>query len=555
MIKYSEGGGKMKKRKFSLKLFLFFMISFLIIAFMHISFNATIMSRQPSPNWSRSFAISSFSYTREIVADITEEGDIIILSPVKDGKEILKVTKLGKNMQIKEEYEAIIDKLNINRISSDDILLVGEKLYWRDNKDNILYTSILDNKNKKISRVDRVQHNIIDFDVTEDNKYLAVAFLDGNVNLYEEVNGEYNDLGGPSDLGKVEMVNLKVNDNIVYLQTATFNKNNSKKEVYITEYKNNKWNKSLYMTSMLELKNQIKDIDFAMDSDYVYSISSIQGDVKTSYAYIINGYNKESKELLDELKTRWAMDLKIQDFSSKPVMFDSNKEGVTVFTTAPSSLDIRVTNSNVIKLNLTKNGFNSAELVSNTKKWSNQVTVLRNNNGDYVLWNEAGGFGSTIIMGTSNNNIVLKNNTEVTTEDIKQSIEEEIPFLANLLIVLVGARFFSILPSIIWTLCMFFWYSKIEKRSNLYLFVGIIIYLLSQLASMDFYYQKIHIMPEYLTTGVSKYVILLLFAVLATIFANIYNKESDEPEIYKTYVMYLLYFHVMINYLFVPYLF
>lgn len=545
----------MRKKKLSIKLILFFLISFFAITFMHISFNAIIMAQQPSPNWSRSFAVSTTNFIRAIVADTTEEGDIIILSPVKDGKERLRITKLGKAMDVREEYEANIDILNINRINADDITLIGKNLYWRDNKENVLYTSVLDDDNKKFNTTEKLHENILDFDVTKDNKYVAVAFLDGHVSLYERINGKYIELGGPSDLGKVEMVNLKSNNNIVYLQTATFSKDDSKKEVYITEYKDNKWDDSLFMTSMIEIKNIIKNIEFAIDKDYVYSISSAQGDDKTRFTYIINGYSKENKELFDELKTRWAIDLKVYDFSSKPVMLDSDTIGITLFTTAPNNLDVRATNSNVIKLNLTKDGFNSPELVSNTKKWSNQVIVLRHKDIDNVLWNESGGFGAATVMGTSNDEIILNNNAKITTEDIKQAVAEEIPYLIHLLIILVGARFFSTLPSIIWLLCMFFWYNKTEKKYNFYLFIGMLIYLIFQLVSMDFYYQNINIMPEYLTLSLARYAIPILFTVLGAIFAFVYKREADEPESYKVYIMFLLYNHILMNYLYVPYLF
>lgn len=522
---------------------------------MHISFNAIIMARQPSQNWSRSFIVNTTSYAREIVADMTEEGNIIILSPVNEGKERLKITKLKRNMQVEDEYEASIDKLNINRIYSEDIQLVGKKLYWRDNKENILYTSVLDDKSKKFGQVHELHKNVIDFDITEDNRYLAVVFSDGKVSIYEDLNGEINELGGPSDLSKVQMVNIKTNNSVVYLQTVAFKENDSKKEVYIAEYKDSKWDSSLFMTSMLEVKNQIKDIALAIDKDYVYSISSVQGDDKTSYTYIINGYSKGTKELFDELKTRWAIDVKVREFSSTPVMLDNQHNGVTVFTTAPSNLDPRTADSNVIKLNLIKDGFNSAELVSNTNKWSNQVIVLRDNNDDYVLWNESGGFGSTVVMGTSNDEVVLKDNAKLTTEDVKGAIAEEAPYLVNLLIVSVGARLFNIFPSIIWLLCMFMWYSVMEKKYNLYLFIGMIIHFIFQITSMDFYYKKAYIMPEFLTLDSVKYGIPLLFAVLAGFFAFTYKKEADEPQGYKVYAMFLMYYHIFINYLFTPYLF
>lgn len=513
------------------------------------------MARQPSPNWSRGFAITSTSYAREIVADNLKEGGIIILSAIKDGNESLRITKLGRDMQDKVEYDANIDKLNINRINLGDIQLVEKRLFWIDNKEGALYTSVLDDINKKFGEVDRLRGNVVDFDVTEDNRYLVVTSSDGKLGFYEEINGEYVELVGPSDLINVKMVNIKSNNNIIYLQTAILNKDNSYKEVYITEYRDNKWGNSIYMTSLLEVKSQIKDMQFASDKDYVYSISSVQGDDRTTYTYIINGYSKETKELFNEIKTRWAIELKVQEFSSKPIMLDSDNNGVTVFTTAPSILDIRATNSNVIKLNLTKDGFTSAELVSNTKKWSNQVIVLRDKNTDYVLWNESAGFGSTVIMGTSNDEAVLEKNAGVTMEDIKGAIAEEAPYFVNLLIVLVGARLFNTFPAIIWLLCMFMWYSVMEKNYNRYLYIGILIHLIFQITSMDFYYKNSHIMPEFLILSLAKYVIPLLFAVLAIGFAFAYKKEADEPQSYKVYAMYLVYYHILINYLYVPYLF
>lgn len=513
------------------------------------------MARQPSPNWSRGFAITSTSYAREIVADNSKEGGIIILSAIKDGNESLRITKLGRDMQDKVEYDANIDKLNINRINLGDIQLVEKRLFWIDNKEGALYTSVLDDINKKFGEVDRLRGNVVDFDVTEDNRYLVVTSSDGKLGFYEEINGEYVELEGPSDLINVKMVNIKSNNNIIYLQTAILNKDNSYKEVYISEYRDNKWGNSIYMTSLLEVKSQIKDMQFASDKDYVYSISSVQGDDRTTYTYIINGYSKETKELFNEIKTRWAIELKVQEFSSKPIMLDSDNNGVTVFTTAPSNLDIRATNSNVIKLNLTKDGFTSAELVSNTKKWSNQVIVLRDKNTDYVLWNESAGFGSTVIMGTSNDEAVLEKNAGVTMEDIKGAIAEEAPYFVNLLIVLVGARLFNTFPAIIWLLCMFMWYSVMEKNYNRYLYIGILIHLIFQITSMDFYYKNSHIMPEFLILSLAKYVIPLLFAVLAIGFAFAYKKEADEPQSYKVYAMYLVYYHILINYLYVPYLF
>lgn len=545
----------MKKRKFSLRLFLIFIITFLFISFIHISFNATIIARQPSPNWSRGIEVTTTPFTREIVAGMTSERDILIIAPIKDGKEILKITKLNKDMQIKEEYEASIDKFNINTITSDDIQLIGNNLYWRDNKESALYTSTLDDASKRFGEVVKLNENVVDFQVAEDARYLVVVLSGGKVALYKEQGGEYIELEGPSDLSNIQMVNIITNNDTIYLQTAIYNEENSNKEVYITEYKDNKWAKSVYMTSLLEVKNQIKDIELAVDKDYVYSISSVQGDDKTSYTYLINGYSKDTKESFEEIKAKWAIDLKVQYFSSKPVIFDSEEEGLTVFTTAPSNLDVRATSSNVIKLNLTKDGFKSAELVSNTKKWSNQVVVLRDNNTDYVLWNESGGFGSTIIMGTSNDRTVIENHANITTKDIKDAIAEEVPHIVNLLIVSVGARLFSIFPSIIWLLCMFMWNSVMEKRYNLYLIIGMIIHLIFQAISIDFYYGKSYIMPDFLTLNLVKHMIPFLFAALAGIVSYIYKKEADEPQSYKVYALFIVYYHIFINYLFVPYLF
>ncbi len=513
------------------------------------------MARQPSPNWSRGIPVTTTFYTREIVADMTSEEDVTIILPIKGGKEGLKITKLSRDMKDNEEYEASIDKFDINTISNDDIQFVGNKLYWRDNNESALYISALNHITKSFGEVVKFKENVVDFHLAKDGSYMAVVFSGGKVSLYEEQDGGYVEIGGPSDLEKVEMVNVKNNNNTLYLQTVILNEENSNKEVYVTEYRDNKWDKSIYMTSLLEVKNQIKDIELAVDKDYVYSISSVQGDVKTSYTYLINGYSKDTKEPFNEITAKWAIDFKVQNFSSKPVMFDSAEEGVTVFTTAPSSLDVRATSSNVIKLGLTKDGFSSAELVSNTNKWSSQVVALRDNNTDYVFWNESGGFGSTVIMGTSNDEAVINNYASITTEDIKGAIAEEAPYIVNLLIVSVGARLFNTFPAIIWLLCMFMWYSVMEKKYNLYLFIGMIIHLIFQITSMDFYYQNSHIMPGFLNLSLVKYIIPLLFAALAGIVAFIYKKEADEPQSYKVYAMFLAYYHIFINYLFVPYLF
>lgn len=543
------------KKRFPIKLLLYFIISFLIISIIHISFNATVIARQPSPNWSRGFQVATEPFTRDVIADITEEGDIVILTPVKEGKDALNIIKLNKDMEKVDEYTASIEKFNINQISLNDVLFVKGRLYWRDNKENILYTSVLDYENKKFTEVKILQENVLDFDVTDNGAFLAVVFFDNKVSLYENVQGKYNECISPSMLDNVQIVNIKFHNDVVYLQLAVYNNENMKKEVYISEYKDNRWSEPIYMTSLIEVKNYIKDMELAIDKDYIYSISSVQGDDKTTFTYIINGYNRQTKELFPESKAKWAIDLKVQEFSSIPVMFDSDDVGVTIFTTAPNNLDIRVDNSNVIKLKLTREGFEEAELVSNTKKWSNQVAVLRNNNTDYVFWKESGGFGSTIIMGTSNNYNVISRYANITAEDVKMAVQEEIPYLFNLIIVLVGARLFNAFPAIIWLLCMFMMYNKIEKRYYFYLFIGMGIYLVSQVISMDFYYSKSYLMPELLTINSVKYLIPFVFAILAALFAFLYKKESDEPQSYKVYTVYLVYFHIMINYLFIPFLF
>lgn len=545
----------MKKKRFSIKLLLYFIISFLIISIIHVSFNAAVLARQPSPNWSRGFQVAAEPFTRDVIADITEEGNIVILTPVNDGKGALNIIVLNKDMEKIDEYIASIEKFNINQISLDDILFVKGRLYWRDNKENILYTSVLDYENNKFTGVEKFQENVLDFDVSDDGTFLSVVFLDNKVKLYENVQGEYIEHISPNMLDNVHMVNIKTNDDVVYLQLAVYNDENMNKEVYISEYKDNNWSKPIYMTSLIEVKSYIKDIELAIDKDYVYSISSVQGDDKTLFTYIINGYNRETKEIFQENKARWAIDLKVQEFSSKPVMFNGDDVGVTVFTTAPNNLDMRVDNSNVIKLKLTKEGFEEAELVSNTKNWSSQVAVFRDNNTDYVFWKESGGFDSTIIIGTSNNYNVISRYANITSEDVRRAIQEEVPYLFNLIIILVGARLFSAFPAIIWLLCMFMMYNKMEKRYNIYLFIGMGIYLLSQITSMDFYYNKSYLMPRLLTISSAKYLIPFIFAVLAAVFAFIYKKESDGPQGYKIYAVYLLYFHIMMNYLFIPYLF
>ncbi|MGF7059595.1 hypothetical protein [Brassicibacter mesophilus] len=545
-------------KKLAVKTLVFFLVVFCIIAFIHINENVRVATMQPSPNWSRSFQLTSSSYNRESMVQYSDKGYIVFVSPSKDGAGELIVSKLDTEFNRIEEYEVEMPEFNFNNIYSDDIIFKNNEIYWRNYKDNNLYLAKFDEDYRNITST-KIMEDVNSFYVEGDKNrsYLVIAKLDGSIELFTRETDIFTKIASPGDLKSVNKVKLLQYNNKLYLQSIVQADDTYQKSVYITEYTDNKWGSSLFLNSVNEFRNKIKDIDIAVDNTHVYSLVTTQGDEKYQYTYIIDGYNHENNKQFNTLELAWATDIKVYNFSSEPVLISSKDEGIEIFTTAPSNLDTRASNSNVLKMLLTPDGLKNAVLVSNTNKWSSHVGLIDIDNSRYVFWNEAGGFNNTAVKGASDKASIIEKSTAPKKDDIKLALGEEVPALSHLIILCFGARFFNLLPALIWLLCIFFFNEKVENKYYVVLFIGLVIYLGTVLSTMDFYYnyKSIAIMPQILRFSGAQYIIPVILTILGSIFAFIYKNEKEYPEAYKVYAMYILFNHILINYLYAPYLF
>jgi len=545
-----------RKRRFAIKTLALFILIILVIVGLQISDNVNSAVKELLPYWSRSVKLTDNQYNRQSLIEYSKNDYIVVIGPTKDGVGALKITKLDTELNRIEEYEIGLEEINFNQINTDEIYINSNEMYWRNNKDNSLYLSKFDDDYKQVISTNKIVDNIISFHIQADSEklYLSVANLDGTVDLFIKNDNNFEKLDSPKDLKSIKKVKLLLYNDEIYLQSVE-KIDNYESNIYITEFKNEEWSNSIFLSNISEFRVKIKDIDLGVDNSYIYSLVTTISDGQSDCISYLNGYEKETKNTFDTLKLEWASKYGVGFFSDPPLLISGDGEGLEILVVAPSSLTKRYSSSNVIRMILTPNSLEEPILVSNTQNTSTSVDYLEIDNNRYVFWNEYDELDKIGIMGASNKPSIIERTTVKTEKDMSYAIDREISALSYLVILCFGARLLVIFPALVWLLCLLFFNERLDSKQNLAFFIGVVIFLGVQLFTMDFYYSSntMSLLPSLLSFTNAKYIVPIIINVAGIILAFIFNKETDKPEVYKTYSIYLLFSYFILNLVYAPY--
>lgn len=545
-------------KRVSKKSLIFFILVFITIVIIHTVQNVIITTRQPCPDWSRSYIVGATSFNRPSIPKI-ENNNILVFYPSKNGKKEISAVRFDMNLKLLDEYNLYIDNFDFNVIRRDDVKLIDHSLYWRDDSNNIVYRGIFNENFKEIKKVEKLFENVNSFDILkEDEKvYAAVADTLGNVVLFSVEEDGITRVAEIDDINNIIGVILLSNQDKIYIQSVQQPKDDSlRKYVYVTEYFDGVFSESIKLNEVLEISNRLVGTRIGIDKNYVYSIAVVQGQNQGVYLYYIDGYDKFSKEIFNSIILKNDIPKKIYSLTSLPIILNTNDDGIEVITTSNNSLDVLCQNSNVVRLIITPEGIEDAKLLSNTNSWSSNPVLLRNNELRYVFWNEPGGFDKTYIKVASNNSSVINLLNKVEVRDVLLGLSGEIPNLSYLFIIAFGARLIPLLPSAFYLLFLFMFNEMIRNKKKVFIIIGFIIFLVFQLISMDFYYGYLSIaaMPKILKLSGVKYLIPIIFTGIGIIGARLFSKEKEVDAPYKIYIVFLLFAHILMNFLYTPYL-
>jgi hypothetical protein len=538
-----------------------FIVSLLVIFIFHTIHNIEIITKQPSDNWSRSFTLGITSFNRPAIADFMDNNTGILIYPVKDGKGCIGITKVDKLGNVIDKYEIYEEKLNFNKAFENDIHFKNGFLFWRNYDDNTVYIAEFDKEYKQIIKTDKLFENIKSISVANGNKglYIGLVYQNGKVGVFRFDNYNLEKIDSPIDLTNMSMVNLVSYNNHLYLQTVKEQKNSIKKEIWITEYENDrilysKKTATVYTNTMY----RIRDIICGTDANYIYSIAVMNGEEKGTFKYIIDGFRKDSFESFDTVEVATYQKYTEKIFTSIPAVVNTNNNGIELYTTAYTDLDLFNVSSNAIKITLEKNEIKDVELVSNTNIWSSKVSIMVNEDITHVFWLEPNGFkNGARIKGATNNKDAFPVLSKLKLQDVRLALYREIPVFSYLFLLLFATQLIRALPSIVWFAIVFWFYDKFEDKPKHALIPGIVLNLICQMSFMLLFYnpQYIRYFPDILTYNSLIYVIPVIISLLSYFVMKVYTSESDKPEYYKQFFIYFIYGYLITNYIYAPYLF
>ncbi|MCR2045330.1 hypothetical protein NSA23_14600 [Anaerosalibacter massiliensis] len=513
----------------------------------------------PSENWSKDIFIQNILFNRNPLASIDSHKNIFLLYPYEKGQDKVGFKIYNEEMNIVNEKIVDVDELNFNKISMDEIFVDRNKVYWRDNEKNIVYVGEISDSYDRIN----IQHsfNRIKYfhHFSEHNiSYLALMKEDGNVLIKKFEDDKIKDIEGPKDLSNIEKFKIYSSKDNLYLQIMNKDKETGLKNITISQYMNNEWMEPVKIKEINDMKIKIRDIAISSDDKNIYSIITIQNDDKSKFTYLVNGYEKNTSKIFEDLRLDHGMNFGIGYFSSIPLIIGSNNDGIKIITTAPTNLDLYSRNaSNVVKLQLNEKGIIGGKLLSKTKSWSNRPSYVKGNN-EYIFWNEPEKGEYSKVLGATTEKSVVERTTKVTKSNIRESIGEEIPVITsyNFLLSFV-VRILSILPAIIWYVYLSIRNEKLRKSWDKMVIVGMIIFYIFQIVTIkDFYNPStIEFMPKIMIFKGSKFIIPAIFVLISYYIAKLFSRETKIREGYKIYLTFLIFSYLLMNHLYAPFLF
>ena len=537
----------------------FFIVIFMIIAIAHIMHNVEIIIKPPSNGWSRDILIQETLFNRRPLVSITEEAKILFVSPYEKGEGELKISLLDSKLEIIKEELINVDQLNFNVISPEEIFVDKNRIYWRDSSESKGYLGEFSNDYQKIEIINilenidylnQINHNNISYVTTKDS--------DGRIFITMLGSGEEKIIEGPKGIENIVSTKLAVDGNQMYLLIEQRDSITGFKNILISMGSNGEWTVPQKVNEINETRVSIKSTDIVSDGDNVYSVLVIQGDDKSRFTYFVDGLNLKTHEPFETITLEHGSNSKIGYFSSIPMIIGPLDSGFEIVTTAPTNIDLYSRNaSNVIKLSIDKEGIQREELLSKTKSWSNRPYYVLNDN-EYVFWNEPEkGSHNTVRAATTEKSVVEKS-IEKNSHVIKEAVGEEVPVITSYnLLYSIGGRLISLLPALFWLLFMFVKNERLSKKWNQLFLVGIAIFYVFQLITMnDIYYPNtLMYMPGFLKIKGAKIIYPTIFTFVGWCGARLWGKEKETKEGYKLYMTFIVFSYLLMNYLYSPYVF
>lgn len=539
------------------KTIVLFIAFFIFISVFHIYYNADIIARPPSFDWSRDVNLQSIKFNRTTLAGIDDDNNVLLVYPYENGEEKVGVNLYDEKLELIKDEVVDIEELNFNKISKDEIFVYGSRIYWRDNLLNKVYMGRFDDEYKKIEIFSEID-NVSRMNVYSDGGFDYLVYVDkDDIFIAKIKDGSVKTTEGPKNQPDIKDIKVFKDSQKIYLQFAKKDKDSGYKEIFVSECDGENWTRPLMLNKINEVKISIKDMSIFADDVNVYSIVTIQGDDKSSFTYIVDGYNKNTKDVFETLRLNNAMKYGVGNFSSTPVAINSTNEGIELITTAPTTIDMYSRNaSNVLKLLLDDSGIKKVKLLSKTKSWSNRPNYIRGEY-EYIFWNESEE-GYNQIKGATTEKTVLNRTTNKTRKVIAEAIGEEVPVLISFNFLLsLGGRLISIFPAVMWLVYIFIYNEKLQKKQDKMFLIGIAIFYIFQLMSVkDFYVPQAAIfMPEVLKISGAKFIYPTIFTAIGWFGANLYKKSANVKEGYKVYATFLVVSYILMNHLYSPYLF
>lgn len=549
------------KRKVPIITIAIFIIFMLAISSMHIWTNLKLLKRRPSPDWSGEFTVGDYNttYKRTIIKEIDNDKFILVYFTDEDSEK-LNIAKVDKKLKVLDKYNVELDGLSYHRIFSSEYYLKDKDFYWRDYKDNSLYKGSFNDNYKKLSNREKVFDNIKHFSFYENGEetYLALAYTDGSVEVLKKEDAGFVKLDSPKNLKGIVKVGLEKFNDTIYLQAIENESRRSSdiKRIYVSEYKEKSWSNPILMDEVMEVKAGLKDAQIGIDGNYVYNISTVEQNGVNTYIYNLSSYDKTTKELSTKKGIERASEIGVDGFADVPTLV-SNDGDLIVYTTGLTNLDKMSKRANVIKLTLSGDDMKDVKLLSNTLRWSSNVSFIKTDNYKYVFWTDPMDIDDRTIFAASNDPELVAKDEKIVFEDFKQALYLQLPVIIYAVFNVFGVRFMSILPALLLLVVLIIFNEKIEKRFWLVFILAAIVNTIVQINSMDFFYDGItySYIPEFLKISYAEYIVPIAFTILGIITSWILKKEKPLISIGVTYIIYLLISVIMLNFLYGQYVY
>lgn len=537
----------------------FFVIIFIAIFVVHVLYTIEVIVRQPSDGWSRDITIQETLFNRRPLATIGKDDNVVMIFPFKKGEGKLGIEIFDKKLERLRENVVDVGELNYNVVSSDEIFVNGNRLFWRDKSLNKIYVGDFNGKFTDI-KINSVFEDIkfFNLDNYKDTTFLATISVDGQIEIIKLSGNDIEKIKGP-EMNDLIDVKLCIKQDQMYLLMEQRDSTTDFRNIYVSILKDEKWSSPIKVNEINETKINVKSSDIISDDNTIYTVLSIQGDDKSRFTYIVDGIKLKNYEQIETLKLEHGSIFGVDFFSSTPIIIGSLPKGFQVITTAPTDIDLYSRGiSNVVKLSMDESGITEAELLSKSKGWSNRPFYMTCDDERYIFWNEPGLGEVNLVKGATTEEHVVERTTKVDKKVIKEALGEEIPVITSYnFLYSIGGRFLSLLPALFWLLFMFLNNEKYAKKTKSLFFIGIIIFYVFQLITMNNIYnpRAVIFMPYFLKIKGSRIIFPTIFTFIGWCATKLRDKDSEVKEGYKVYMTFLIFSYLLMNYLYSPYLF